>query len=76
MLPALERLRALSNVYVFASVDPGMPDPPIGWRVAYLETDPRATGLLCLHQSGDAASCHECRYCFRPGKGNVIFKVH
>ncbi|NUM55784.1 MAG: hypothetical protein HUU46_19255 [Candidatus Hydrogenedentes bacterium] len=73
---ALEALRALPNCHVFASVDPEMPDPPAGWRIAYLNIDPRANGVPCLHQQGKAASCYECRYCFRPGKGNVIFKVH
>jgi hypothetical protein len=76
ILPALERLRALGNAHLFASVDPDMPDPPPGWRVAYLDIDPRANGVPCLHQQGQAESCHECRYCFRPGKGNVVFTVH
>jgi len=76
LLPALEQLRALPNCHIFASVDPDMPDPPAGWRVAYLDIDPRAQGVPCLHQHGKAKSCFECRYCFRPGKGNVVFKVH
>lgn len=76
LMPALEALRALPNVHLFASIDPDMPDPPAGWRVAYLDIDPRAHGVSCLHQHGQAKSCHECRYCFRTGKGNVIFKVH
>lgn len=74
--PALEQFRALGNVHLFASVDPDMPDPPVGWRVAYLDIDPRAQGLPCLHQHGKAKSCFECRYCFKAGKGNVVFKVH
>jgi len=76
ILPALERLRTLENFHLFASVDPDMPDPPPGWRVAYLDVDPRANGVPCLHQNGQAKSCHECRYCFRPGKGHVVFTVH
>lgn len=76
ILAALDELRALSNVHLWASIDPDMPDPPAGWRVAYLDIDPRANGVPCLHQHGQAKSCHECRYCFRTGKGNVIFKVH
>ncbi len=76
LLTALECFRALHNVHLFASVDPDMPDPPPGWRVAYLDLDPRAHGVPCLHQHGKAKSCHECRYCFRPGTGNVVFKVH
>lgn len=40
---ALERLRDLPNVQLFASVDESMDElPPAGWRVAWLETDPRA----------------------------------
>lgn len=73
---ALESLRALPNVHLFASLDPGMPDPPQGWRVAYLDIDSRATGVACLHQTGKARSCFECGYCFRPGSGHVIFSVH
>jgi hypothetical protein len=76
LLAALERFRALGNVHLFASVDTGMPDPPPGWRVAYLDIDPRAHGVPCLHQNGKANSCFQCRYCFRPGNGNVVFKVH
>ena len=76
LLPALEALRKVANVHLFASVDPGMPDRPSQWRAAYLEIDQRAQGLPCLHQAGKAKSCSECRYCFRPGKGNVVFKVH
>ena len=74
--PALEELRALRNVHMFASVDPDMPDPPTSWRKAYLDIDPRADGLACLHQDGKAENCHECGYCFRAGTGNVVFKVH
>ncbi len=74
--PALERFRNLKNVNLFASTDPGMPDPPSGWRIAYLDIDPRAKGLPCPHQFGTMPSCYECQYCFRPGKGNVIFKIH
>lgn len=74
--PALERLRTLPNMHLFASVDSGMPNPPKHWRKAFLDIDARAQGLPCLHQNGKAKSCAECRYCFRPGKGNVVFKVH
>jgi len=74
--PALEQLRALPNLAMFASVDPDMPAPPEGWRLAFIETDPRASGLRCRHQHGQAESCLECGYCFRPDGGNVVFKVH
>lgn len=43
LLPALERLRALPNVQLFASMDRTMPDaPPAGWRRAWIDGDERA----------------------------------
>ena len=74
--PALEQLRALDNVQVFASTDPTMPLPPDRWRVAFIETDPRATGVLCKEQTQQHESCLACGYCFREHAGNVVFKVH
>lgn len=44
LLPALERLRALPNVQLFASMDKSTPElPPAGWRRAWIEGDPRAS---------------------------------
>ena len=74
--PALEQLRALDNVQVLGSVDPDMALPPEGWRTAFIDIDPRASGLPCRHQQGQVDSCLECGYCFRDGAGNVVFKVH
>ena len=76
LLPALERLRVLKNVQLFASTDPTMPVPPEGWRVAFIETDKRASGLPCSEQTEQYESCLACGYCFRETKGNVIFRVH
>ena len=73
---ALKRLRDLPNMQLFASVDPTMPLPPEGWRVAFVLTDPRARGMLCNSQAGEENSCLACGYCFERDKGNVIFKVH
>lgn len=43
LLPALERLRALPNVQMFASMDVSTKDfPPVGWRRAWIDGDPRA----------------------------------
>lgn len=43
LLPGLERLRALPNVQLFASMDKSMEElPPDGWRRAWLEDDIRA----------------------------------
>lgn len=72
----LEQLRTLPNLELFGSSDPDMPLPPEGWRVAFLEIDPRASGLPCRHQQGQVHSCLECGYCFRERAGNVVFKVH
>jgi len=74
--PALEQLRSLSNVEVLASLDPQMPPPPESWRTAFIEIDPRASGMPCRHQQGEVDSCLECGYCFRENAGNVVFKVH
>lgn len=74
--PSLEQLRALPNMELIASVDTEMPLPPEGWRVAFLDIDPRANGVSCRHQKGQASSCLKCGYCFRQDRGNVVFKVH
>lgn len=43
LLPALEVLRALPNVQMFASMDGSVPEiPPEGWRRAWIDGDPRA----------------------------------
>lgn len=74
--PSLEELRALHNVQLLASTDPDMPLPPADWRAAFIEIDPRASGMPCRHQQGQVESCLECGYCFRESEGNVVFKVH
>ena len=44
LLPALERLRALPNVQLFASIDKSTEElPPTGWRRAWIDGDPRAS---------------------------------
>ena len=74
--PNLVRLQALPNLQLFASSDPDMPPPPEGWRAAFVECDPRASGMPCKYQQGQVHSCLECGYCFRERAGNVVFKVH
>jgi len=61
---------------LFASTDITMPLPPEDWRVAFVESDPRATGIECREQNGLSDSCLNCRYCFAPNAGNVVFRVH
>ena len=74
--PALEELRQLPNIQLIASTDYTMPMPPDDWRVAFIEDDARATGIECREQNGYSDSCLSCRYCFMPGAGNVVFRVH
>lgn len=76
LLPSLEVLRAQPNVQLFASTDSSMPTPPENWRVAYVETDTRFTGMECLEQNGKMPDCKACGYCFRKPKGNVKFLMH
>ena len=87
LLPALERLRSLPNMELFASVDPSMGDPPKYWRVAYMEGDSRfrkglsiapnqTAGIKCPEQAGTMPDCGACGYCFRKKRGNVEFKLH
>ena len=43
LLPALEKLRALPNVQLFASMDASTVElPPVGWRRAWIDGDARA----------------------------------
>jgi len=74
MTQHLIELRDLPNVELFASTDPTMPLPPKGWRVAFINNDPRANGVKCKHQANLKSSCLECGYCFNRKHGNVIFK--
>lgn len=76
LLSPLRSLKSLDNVHLFASTDPTMPLPPAGWRVAFIERDPRADGMLCSEQTDRKESCLACGYCFNQGSGNVIFRVH
>lgn len=76
LLPSLETLRSEPNIQLFASTDTSMPNPPADWRIAYVETDTRFTGMECLEQNGKMPDCKACGYCFRKPKGNVKFLMH
>ncbi|MBM4049590.1 MAG: hypothetical protein FJ279_31225 [Planctomycetes bacterium] len=73
---ALEGLRSLENMQLMASTDPAMPLPPSGWRVGFVDADPRAQGMLCGEQTEQQESCLACGYCFQRSEGDVIFRVH
>ena len=54
LLPSLERLRALPNVQLFASMDASIAElPPTGWRVAWIDGDERCSRSLTdpFHQA-------------------------
>jgi hypothetical protein len=76
ILPSLDALHRLANVRLFASCDETMPLPPAGWRTAFVEEDPRAHGVHCRKQQGQAESCLTCGYCLFSDTGHVVFKVH
>lgn len=80
LLPALETLRSLPNMQLFASMDKSIPEaPPAGWRVSWIEGDERAdaaVSYLCPEQSGNKVNCQNCRYCFDGQKHDVTFREH
>ena len=77
LVPALETLRALPNMQLFASVDASIHDvPPAGWRVAFIEGDPRYQGPTCMEQTGTQPDCESCGYCFVGHRNNIGFKEH
>ena len=75
LLSSLNKLKKLKNFQLFFSVDPTMPLPPEG-RVAFIETDKRSNGIMCLEQTRKKNTCLECGYCYKNTKKNVIFKIH
>ena len=81
LLTALEELRALPNMQLFASTDPSIPEAiPVGWRPApvvfSLDPDLEHGGIVCREQVGLSKNCHECGYCFKGKRGAVGFIDH
>lgn len=93
LLPSLEQLRSLPNVELFASMDQSIQEmPPLGWRRAWIEGDPRAEAeqlgdhayraqdgaavYTCPEETGRKASCQECGYCILGRRGDVRFLLH
>lgn len=80
LLPALERLRALPNVQLFASTDDSIPEPtPTGWRIADVlgnQEHSRQGYLTCPEQTGAMSDCVDCGFCVIASKGNVAFMAH
>lgn len=70
----IQKLNEIENVQVFLSTDPTMDLPSEGFRIAFIEDDERANGIICLHDAGLKKTCNTCGYCFKNKEGNVIFK--
>jgi hypothetical protein len=62
LLPALERLRAMPNIQLFASMDQSHTDePPKGWRRAWIDGDTRAgqpLNLVAHHRGSERMREH------------------
>jgi len=74
LFPKIKELNKIKNIQVFLSTDPTMDLPSDNFRIAFVEDDKRANGIVCLHDAGLKHTCKECGYCFKNKKGNVIFK--
>jgi len=81
LLPALEVLRQLPNVTLWASTDPTMPAPPANWPTTQIvPTFADAPGIAhCPEQTGKRKNCASCGLCWnanlRP-TSKLAFKLH
>ena len=75
LLPALEQLRRLPNLQLFASVDPESGPAPAGWRVAGFDGQ-GLPGVVCLVQTGRQPSCQECGFCMADTPRSVLWQYH
>lgn len=79
ILPSLERLRALPNVQLFASIDSSSTATvPTGWRVAamWIHGESQPGGLVCPEQTGAMSDCADCGFCVVATRGDVTFIQH
>lgn len=86
--PVLERLRALPNVQLFASIDRTSQDAPSAiWRRAYVALpgfEPERSNAIvrgrmayiCPEELGRKPNCETCNYCILGKHGDVIFLQH
>jgi hypothetical protein len=73
---ALNVLRKVKNFQLFASTDPTTEAPPKNWRVAWIDGDKRAQGLVCPEQTGKMADCVSCGFCILGQTGDLILLPH
>lgn len=79
LLPALQELREVINIELFASWDKSMSEPPEGWRRSIVISSRAETltkGIICPEQTGAVKNCANCRYCMTRGKGDVFFIIY
>lgn len=71
---ALEMLRAMPNVRLFASCDPETGEAPMGWRVAWMGERPGH--FICPGSAReDATTCSDCKKCWGKVK-RICFPIH
>jgi hypothetical protein len=81
ILPALDILRSLPNVTLWASTDPTMPAPPSDWPVTKIvPTFADAPGIAhCPEQTGQRKNCADCGLCWNVNlrtSAKLAFKLH
>lgn len=60
LLPHLEDLRALPNMQLFASMDQSVQElPPAGWRIAWIDGDPRCHVALTSRIGHNRVTVHD-----------------
>lgn len=81
LLPALEELRRLPNVQLFASWDATMLPPPKDWRASFvgetpIERDSKIFDCPEQYDQSKNVTCVDCRYCINEKPGDVFFVLH
>lgn len=78
LLSALNSLKELKNIQLFASVDDHTKPPP-NWRKSFVydpKSNQRPSNLICPEQSGKIENCISCKYCLKNISGDVYFILH
>ena len=75
---ALEQLRQLPNIQLFASLDAEAFQAPEGWRKAWMGQPVENSGktIMCPGYGPSELLCDACGLCFRPAAVNVYFPIH
>lgn len=77
LVPALDRLRNMTNVKLQASVDSQTGRPDNTWQMAVMETEDVGNSITCLEQTGVQPSCASCGLCYNKNvTKNIKFLLH